>query len=412
MAVDTKKTTIAVLGFLIPVFFFFLPINVGLSNVILLLILVGFVITFNRDYFKRDSWSWPAIWLIALFAVVLVGVTYSPAPWSWVSINLSKYAKFVYAVALILLLMRFPKWQNRAMLGFVAAMFFVLISTWLNIWFVLPWSVTKTPGWGMSHHVFGDYITQNIMMSFFVVFALSKIQRPWVGRVAVFWAIVALLGAVSITHLSSGRTGVLLLIIGLASFVFVHFGDKKSWVILPVMTALIIGVLLSSTLMRDRIALGWSEFSKRDVDVMSSIGHRSYNYKTVPQMIAERPLIGHGTGAYHTEICRFLDHYDWCDTFRWHPHNQYLFFGADHGLLGIFLYLMLLASLYRMALLGDDVNIKIWLITFVNILAINGMINTPLFSSIESHFFLYMMALLVAKSDRRTSAKVLKLHNS
>ena len=384
------------MGWFVPALFLLFPLNVGLSNLILLLILIGFFATFHSGYLKREVWSWPAIWLLVLFVTVLIGTLYSPAPWNWIAVNLGKYTKFVYAVCLILLFTRYPVWQKRSLWAFVAAMLFVLVSTWLNVWFVLPWSETKTPGWGVSHHVFGDYITQNVMMSFLVVFALSKIDRPWLSRGSIFWLGVTVLGVISITHLSSGRTGVLLLLSGLASYMLVRWGGKKLWLSLPVLVLIVVACMASSGLMRDRIALGMKEFEQRDLDVMSSIGHRAYNYRTVPKLIAESPIVGHGTGAYHTEICRFLEKPEWCDTFRWHPHNQFLFFGTDHGFIGILLYMMLLVSLYRLANHSDQSQGKVLLVSLTSILVIDSMINTPLFSSIESHFFLYMMALLVS----------------
>lgn len=394
------KTTVA-MGWLVPALFLSFPVAMGLSNVFLLLVLMGFAVTFSASYLKRDAWSWPAIWLMALFAMVLLGTLYTPAPWSWVSVNLGKYAKFVYAAVLMLLLARFPQWQKRALWAFVAAMLFVVASTWLNVWFVLPWSATKTPGWGLSHHVVGDYITQNVMVSFLVVFALSRVQRPWRSQSSLFWLGVAALGAVSITHLSSGRTGVLLLLAGVVSWMLMRWGGKRLWIGLPVLVLLVAGVLASSSVMRERMALGWAEFAKRDVDVMSSIGHRAYNYRTVPKMMAESPIVGHGTGAYHTEVCRFLDKPEWCDIFRWHSHNQFLFFGADHGLVGVLLYVALLLSLYRAAMRSDHDQAKVLLVSLTSILLVDSMINTPLFSSRESHFFLYMMALLVAMNRRK-----------
>ena len=395
-----RQKTTGALGWLVPALFLLFPVAMALSNVVLLLVLIGFAVTFSSVYLKRDAWSWPAIWLMALFGMVLVGMLYTPAPWHWVSVNLGKYAKFAYAVVLMLLLARFPQWQKRALWAFVGAMLFIVASTWLNVWFVLPWSTTKTPGWGLSHHVFGDYITQNVMVSFLVVFALTKVQRPWLSRMSLVWLLVAVLGVISITHLSSGRTGVVLLLAGLVSWMLVHWGGKKLWIGLPVLVLLVAGVLASSSVMRERIALGWTEFAKRDVDVMSSIGHRTYNYRTVPKMMAESPMVGHGTGAYHTEVCRFLEKPEWCDTFRWHPHNQFLFFGADHGLIGVLLYAALLLSLYRVAMRSDHAQAKVLLVSLTSILLVDSMINSPLFSSRESHFFLFMIALLVAMNLR------------
>lgn len=388
----------------LPALYLLFPTVMVLSNVMMLLVLLGFAVTVSKNDLAAKNWSWPARWLLAMFAMVLIGIFYTAAPWSWVEVNLGKYAKFVYAIVLMLLLAQQPVLQKRALTAFVVAMLFILISTWLNVWFVLPWSVTKQPGWGVSHHVFGDYITQNVMMSFFVVVALSKIKRPLIESASWMWLLVALLAAVSITHLSNGRTGLLLLFAGLIGFITIRLKRKQVWFALPVMVAVILIALSSSKVLSDRFALGWNEFVNRDADVLTSVGHRAYNYKKTPRLIAESPIVGHGTGAYHVEICRFVDKPEWCNIFNWHPHNQFLLFAADHGLVGLLLYVALLASLYRVACSSNQAQAKVMLIALTNILIADGMFNAPLFSSIESHFFLYMMALLVAMSQHGEDA--------
>ena len=65
-----QKTTVA-LGWLVPALFLLFPVAMALSNVVLLLLLIGFVLTFSSVYLKRDAWSSPAIWLMALFGAVL-----------------------------------------------------------------------------------------------------------------------------------------------------------------------------------------------------------------------------------------------------------------------------------------------------------------------------------------------------
>lgn len=134
---------------------------------------------------------------------------------------------------------------------------------------------------------------------------------------------------------------------------------------LPVLVLIVVAGMASSSLMRDQITLGINEFAQRDVDVMSSIGRRAYNYRIVPKLISESSIVGHGTGAYH-------------------------------GVVGMLLYATLLVSLYRLAKFSDQVQGKLLLVSLTSILLMDSMINTPLFSSRESHFFLYMMALLIS----------------
>ena len=204
---NTQKYILIALGWFIPALYLTFPTIMVASNLFLLLIVIGFVLTLSKSYLTKEYWPLPTIFLIILFGLIIIGISYSPASWDWISMHIRKYARFLYAIVLVLLLIRFPAWQKRALWAFIGALLFILASTWLNVWFVLPWSVSKTPGWGLTHHVFGDYITQNLMMIFLVIFALNQIKKPYITIRSIFWLAIFVLSTISITHLSSGKTG-------------------------------------------------------------------------------------------------------------------------------------------------------------------------------------------------------------
>lgn len=383
------------MGWLIPGLYLTFSTALGLSNVFMLLILIGFVVTFNKGYLANERWPMPAVWLLAMYAMVLVGMLYTPAPWEWSSLNWGKYTKFIYAIVLMLLLYGRPKWQRRSLLAFELGMLFILVSTWLNIWFVLPWSASKQTGWGVSHHVMYDYVVQNVMMGFFVTYAVSKLSRSasraWNG----FYAVVAMLALVSVTHLSTGRTGLIVVAGALVAFLFARIGVRRALLAVQILIIGLAALLMTSDLMLSRFQQATTELQNSDTDRYSSIGHRAYNYKTTPRLIAEKPLFGHGTGAYHTEICRVLDNPNDCQTYRWHSHNQFLFFGADYGLVGMALYIALIFSAARVAWRAQSQPHRLMLFGLLGALTSDSLINSALFSARESHFFLYLLALLV-----------------
>jgi O-antigen ligase len=383
------------MGWLIPGLYLTFSTALGLSNVLMLLILIGFVATANKGYLEKERWPMPAVWLLVLYAMVSLGMLYTPAPWEWSSINWGKYTKFVYAIVLMLLLHGRADWQRRSLLAFEIGMLFILASTWLNIWFILPWSATKQTGWGASHHVMYDHVVQNVMMGFFVAYALSKLSsaasRVWNAS----YAVIALMALVSVTHLSTGRTGLIVVVGALAALLFARIGLRRALVAVPILLIGLGTLLMTSDVMLSRFQQATTELQNSDNDRYSSIGHRAYNYKTTPRLIAERPLLGHGTGAYHTEICRVLDDPKDCAMFRWHSHNQFLFFGADHGLIGIAFYILLILSTARVAWRSQSQPHRLMLFGLLGALVSDSLINSPLFSARESHFFLYMLALLV-----------------
>ena len=378
----------------------------ALANVALLIVMLGSLLLLRPADLGQLRTVQPAWWMAGLFGLVVLGLLYTSVPWSWAGLNLGKYAKLAYALVMLLLLIKFPQWQRWTLRAYVLAMLFVLASSWLNLWLVLPWSYSKEPGWGLSHHVLFDYIIQNVMMSWFVVYALTQVQwRAWTSRSA-SWLLLAVLAALSISHLSLGRTGLLVLVAGLLAWVAYSGGARRLLVGLPLAALAGVVLVMSSSLLQSRFLLAWQEFGNRHADPLTSVGQRAYNYEKTTQLIAEKPVFGHGTGAFHTEICRLVEKPEWCQIFNWHPHNQFLMFGADHGVVGMLMYAGLIMSLFVMAWRSAHAQPRVWLGALAAILLVDSMINTPLFSSSESHFFVYMMALLVAMNARPVKVEI------
>ena len=199
----------------------FAPGNVAIALAFLLSLAAG-------DYRAR----WQAVrgmpvvwWALGLYAVVLVGALYSPAPGADIGMHLSKYGKLLLLPALPPLLAQ-AVWRTRCLNAFMAAMGFILASVYANVFWQLPWSVTQNQGWGGDHTVVGDYITQNIMMVFFATAALARGQAARGGYRWAWWLVAALAGtAVSgLIGLVALRTrGVYFLMITLAFAQMLYF---------------------------------------------------------------------------------------------------------------------------------------------------------------------------------------------
>jgi len=118
---------VPLIGWLIPGLYLTFSTALGLSNVFMLLILIAFALTFSKDAVASERWPLPAVWLLALYAMVLLGMLYTPAPWEWSSLNWGKYTKFIYAIVLMLLLFKRPDWQRRSLMAFELGMLFMLV---------------------------------------------------------------------------------------------------------------------------------------------------------------------------------------------------------------------------------------------------------------------------------------------
>ena len=394
-----KKTADWWLSAAIILLFLSFPTSLGVANFLAPLLFFALALRLDKkvslDIFKQL----PSLWVLsAIFFMIAMGSIYSTAGWSWISLHFSKYAKIVYAITIALYLAKNENLQRLAIRAFILAMLFILASTYLNIWFQLPWSASQNVGWGKNHYVIGDHITQNIMMTFAAIIFLQKsFKANKIFHKTVF-GILYFLSALSITHLSESRTGTLLLVIGTITFLFLRL--KGSRLLISLFFTILIGgtLLLSSEIQQSRIKQAITETDQHEVNNQSSIGHRLYNYKITPKLVLEAPIFGHGTGAYHTKICEHLKTQEDCRTYSWHPHNQFLFYGVDHGLLGLLLYCGFIFTLMKAVRRSKNDDARVLLGCFTALLLFDSLINSPLFSSRESHFFLFMAALLLSMS--------------
>lgn len=339
----------------------------------------------------------PVAWIaVLLFGIVLLWSLHPSADPHYVGIALRKYSKLLM-IPLFMTLLVGEAWRRRCMDAFVVAMLFILFSAYAGIWVVVPWAVTKETGWDITHVVAGDYITQGIMMCFFAVVTLDRAKAAGMNWRGAGWLVLTVMAALSVTHLSKGRTGYLLLLGGLVSYLFMSFGGRRRW-LAPLVALLAVGtILLSSGAIRERIELGVTEAQGSGSMEINSIGGRLTFWKTTLGMASERPITGWGTGSYHQQFCRHIEREDWCEFGNWHPHNQFLFFWMENGLPGVLFYAALVLSPLWAARRATP-RMRGLLVSFSCIFLIDSMVNAAMWSARENHFFAFMLALVMAEA--------------
>ena len=339
----------------------------------------------------------PAALIAALlFGVVLLWCLHPSSDSHYVGMTLRKYSKLLL-VPLFMSLLAGMAWRKRCMDAFVLAMLFILFSVYAGVWVVVPWSVSKETGWGITHMVVGDYITQGIMMCFFAVVTLDRAKAAGINWRGAGWLLLTVMAALSVTHLSKGRTGYVLLLGGLVSYLFMSLGGRRRWVASLAVMLAVGTILLSSSAIRERIELGVAEAQGSDSMQTNSIGGRVTFWKTTAHMIGEHPLVGWGTGSYHQQFCRHIEREDWCNFGNWHPHNQFLFFWMENGLPGVLFYAALVLSPLWAARKASP-RMRGMLVSFSCIFLIDSMVNAAMWSARENHFFAFMLALVMAEA--------------
>lgn len=375
---------------------FAIPTSRALFNIASLLIIVGWV--FSGHF--QDKWNTirhhPLFWpVVGIWAMLLLGATHTSAEWADVLEHWERYSKF-FLVLMIISLLTAQQHRRWMWWAFIAACGVVLVSTYLNIFFLLPWSKTQNLGLGSDHSVFIDYIAQSLVIALLAVLLWLGALRSasWLRRSA----LLVLCGAAlfSITHLTSSRIGygvvaALVLLMPLLSL-------PRRWAVLAAVIAIcgVSAVLFFSDLANTRIQAVFSEAaSYKQGEVLTSTGARLHMWATAFNLWMQAPWIGHGTGAYHDLAKAAFNDDIMCQVGCFHPHNQFLFFAVDHGVVGLLLFCAYLGAAAWTAWQRDAFE-KALFLAFLTIVFIDALAHGPLWLFMEAYFSFGIMGLLAA----------------
>lgn len=395
--------TIASAYCLVLVYFAF-PVSVALANTTLALavLLAGVRLSDAQARAElvrmlRNPVVWPAMGLVL---VMIVATLWSPADWSEYQNYLRKYFKLVL-LPIFLFLLADPEMRKRCWQAFAVAMLLTLASTWLNVWFDLPWSSTQNQGFGVDHTVFKDHISQGIMMAFFTCATLFWATKSASALGRVLWTGVAVLAAASVLFLSVGRTGYLSLVLSVLVFAVVVLACRPR-LLGAVLGAGLLGLALAfalSSQFQQRTLQAWQEARSSSPSSVTSVGARVQVWHFAVQQIRERPLLGAGTGSYPVLATAHFENPAMCATICPHPHNQFLFFLFELGLLGLLVFAWFLWAIVRQAFRHTPAH-RALMLSFVAVMLVSNMTHSSFWLSTESHFFILFTALLMASAMR------------
>lgn len=379
------------------------PVSVALGNIFMAVFLVAWLASgrFAERWqnIRQHPLTLPSL---LLYGWVLVGILYTPAPLADTASYVTKYLKLVIALPMLSLLDN-NKWRKRCLNAFLLAMLLTLASTYASVWVDVPWSDTRERGWGRDHTVFKDYISQGLMLSMLVLICLNRLHTTRTLSSRVIWAILAVMAVVAITHLSSGRTGYLALFAALLVYVLTSQPrGRRIPSTMAAVTALAAIAWLSPELPA-RLRQVAQDIHVVQPGAPTSTGARVAMIEFASRAIAETPLFGTGTGSYPVLARQAFTDPVWCSVVCVHPHNQFLFFGVEQGAIGVLLFIWLLWRLGRRGL-SYPRPYNAMVTGFLAIFVIDSLLHGGLWLSTESHFLVFMTALLLSRPLATTTS--------
>jgi O-antigen ligase len=371
-----------------------MPIGTAPTNVFMALTVAAWLLAggFKQrlSIFQDNYFPWT---VVALYGLLLIGALYSTGDLPDITFQLSKYLKLLFLLVAMSLLQE-KKWQQWALNAFSLAMSVTLALSLISV--LTPLSFVKGTAGGPSdnHIVFKDHIVQNLMMSFFVLLMLVRSQIASDKKFSILYLVAAALAIIDIVFFVQGRTGYISLALNIVIFIVFYAPPKRRllWLAGSAMIALV--CFHFSANLSGRIELAISEFQKQDAKELTSVGQRVEFTKKSLQLIKERPLFGSGTGSYAKEFCRVAISAEWCEAGRHHPHNQFMAFGVQLGLLGILSYLAFLGTALQQAR-RFSLPEKVLCVGLLCTLLTDSILHAPLFLVTETQFFVLMLAIMM-----------------
>lgn len=364
-----------------------------------LVILVGHLAGRRTDTQITQLWAPWAVALLLFYSACSLWWTEADLPTALES--LIKHAKLLEVVLLVSLIRSVAE-ARMAITVFACGQAFLLLSSWLMfLGLAVPWHANApTP-----YVVFSTYLDQSIMFataaSVFWYLRSDKLWPQWLG------ILLAVLALANTLLLLEGRSGYAVALTALALAAMWTMPPRlrlAALVTTPVV--LLLGLSLGSAQVQERITTMLRESqdyaSGQAVQIESSSGWRLNAWRRSVQAMQEKPLLGHGVGAWTPAVKR-LEGRTATKVFgegnHSNPHQEYLLWGVELGVGGALLLLATLGCMARDAL-RFPTSIQRATLAVLAATAVACLFNSALYDDLMGDFFCVGLGLLMALGTR------------
>lgn len=337
--------------------------SVGLSLAIVsiskvLLVIAALVVLLRGGRSAVDVAPLQTMWTprLATFVVLVFAFSllWTTAPMDSALGAVGKYGKFLVIPALLVLI-RTRQEALYALAFFLGAQVFLLLSAWLLYLHIpVPWATANMAK--TTYAVFSSYLDQGIMSA--VVFAVFWHLKALAPTRPLFFAAIAvsILALGNVLIVFEGRTGYLVAVAMVCMAIFWALPGRWRFASVLVPPLIVLVAFFSFDKVAQRFSVTKAEMASysSEPDPFSSSSVRLNFWETSVKAIAEKPLLGSGAGSWVTEFNRIEQSKDdtvhkslGSDYYYAHgnPHQEFLLWGVQLGVGGIFLLGSLLGAI-------------------------------------------------------------------
>jgi O-antigen ligase len=387
---------------LLVLFVFFIPVSTAVTNVILGLVLLFWLLDNGSDRFAgwgRILKSNPvAVMGLVVFLMHVAGLAYTDGQTEKIIESLSDGARFLF-IGMMMVYFTEGRGSSAVVLSFLSVMAGILFLSCL-LWLDLLPTIIAVKGDASNAVIFHDHIKHNSFMAFAAFAAGVKARQSGAGPVGRgLWALFSLLALFNVLFMVAGRTGhVIAAVLGV--YYFITWDLKKSLaaggVVLILLGAFAWFNPSNPLFLRAQTAIEeareW-DYGK-PADITSSSGLRLEWFFNSLQIIGQNPVLGTGTGSFDATYGRFVAGTQMLPTDN--PHNEYLMTAVQFGLMGLLVLLIFFGVQWRCAGALKDRDQALMGRGFVLLMMTACLTASPLQDSAEGWFFAVMSAVLFA----------------
>jgi len=336
-----------------------------------------------------------AAWSLLLLLCFIVGLCYGDATNSDALSMLSKYRELLF-IPIVTVFLNAERSRYWAWNAFILSSVLILGISYLMHFGVLDLNHQGDPA-------FKSRITHSIFISFFGFFCAHKAYDGKADQ-KLYW-LLFIACAYNLFFIVEGRTGQLIAVSLVLLFAVQRFTKRGL-----VMAVLVVGILMAlflnysdkATRFNEGVVNMQSDLKPGPEQSQTSMGQRYMFWRYSLELIAEKPLFGHGTGSFAKEYERIAS----TETMMAkNPHNEFLMVSVQLGVVGLLIYLGFLASQYFLSKKLADQE-KYVAQGLLLTLIITSLFNTPIMDHAEGHWFLMMIALCYASLSTGLNAEI------
>jgi O-antigen ligase len=373
-----------------------IPVSTALDSLLLSLLLVTALIGWNSKYPHMIAKNPVVKAALLLFSILFIGCFYGAAQIGDSFKTLTKYDDLIL-VALMLPIFSQTKTRLYGQYAFMSAMVVTLALSYL-IWLGAFNNITlfsdRLPD---NPVVFKLHITHGILMGF-VAFMFAVYALNTSGKWQLLMLALSILAACNVLLMTQGRTGYMVIMaLGLyLTFSFFHWRNLLLGLGLVITASSMF--YISSPKIQSRIALTVHEAQSwkpmQGNNEASSIGTRMDYYTNTFKIILKNPLLGVGTGGFEAAYAKEIAGTSMAPSNN--PHNQFLLFWAQTGILGLSSFLILLAVAWQNATRLPTITETMLARGILITITMGCLFNSLLLDHTEGLFFAWFFGLLFA----------------